>query len=164
MPDMLCTLLEIPPVGSLLDQLRTEGITIRRPHPWEQEQLRAFIAEHFTAGWAQETAIAFTHQPVACFVAFNGGQIIGFADYECTRKNYFGPTGVHPGFRGKGIGKALFLAALQGLLELGYTYAIIGDAGPVDFYKKCVGAIEIPFGDGRGIYSLNEDPTLRRLR
>jgi len=31
-----------------------------------------------------------------------------------------------------------------GLRELGYVYAIIGSAGPTDFYERTVGAIVIP--------------------
>jgi hypothetical protein len=34
---------------------------------------------------------------------------------------------------------------------MGYAYAIIGGAGPVDFYQKTVGAIEIE-GSVPGIY------------
>ncbi len=34
---------------------------------------------------------------------------------------------------------------------LGHAYAFIGDAGPVDFYKSAVGAIEIPARD-KGLY------------
>ena len=161
MPDMLCSLLQIPPMGELMNRLREENIHIRRPNPWEKKELSDFIVEHFSEGWKHETDVAFSHQPVTCFIALDGNKIIGFADYECTRKNYFGPTGVNPEYRGKGVGKALFLAALHGLADLGYTYGIIGDAGPVNFYKKCVGAIEIPLGDGRGIYTMKEDPRFR---
>ena len=51
----------------------------------------------------------------------------------------------------KGIGKALLLASLWGLREMGYVYGIIGAAGPVDFYQKTVGAIIIPDSEP-GIY------------
>jgi len=40
---------------------------------------------------------------------------------------------------------------MLGLRELGYAYAIIGGAGPVDFYVKTLGAIPIP-GSSPGIY------------
>ena len=52
------------------------------------------------------------------------------------------------------------LAALIGLRELGYTYAIIGDAGPVDFYRNAIGAMLIPIDEGRGIYHLKQEPGL----
>jgi predicted N-acetyltransferase YhbS len=55
-------------------------------------------------------------------------------------------------YRQIGVGKALLLACLWALREMGYVYGIIGGVGPVDFYKKTVGAIEIP-GSDTGIYN-----------
>ncbi|MBI2194708.1 MAG: GNAT family N-acetyltransferase [Planctomycetes bacterium] len=160
MPDMLCSLVRLPPLAPLLAALNGQGITIRRPNPWEQSILRQFIEAHFSRNWAEETSVAFTQKPVTCFTAWQADQILGFGAYECTRRNYFGPTGVAEAHRKKGIGKALCLACLRGLQDLGYTYAIIGGAGPVDFYRKTVGAIVIPFDDGKGIYGLKEEPRL----
>ena len=40
-------------------------------------------------------------------------------------------------------GIALLLATLHGMKDAGYGYGVIGGAGPVDFYKKCCGAIVI---------------------
>jgi predicted N-acetyltransferase YhbS len=53
--------------------------------------------------------------------------------------------------RGKGIGKELLVRSMIGLRELGYAYAIIGGAGPTDFYEKTLGAIPIP-GSTPGVY------------
>jgi len=169
MPDMLVSLVNIPPIGDLLERLRGEGITIMRPHPWHQSKLRDFILAHeapdFPRTWAEEVSVAFTHQPVTAFVALKDGtEIVGFSAYECTRRNYFGPTGVDASMRGRGVGKALFIAALAGLQSLGYTYAIIGGAGPTEFYAKTAGAIPITMGDGMGIYRIKEEPFLRALR
>jgi predicted N-acetyltransferase YhbS len=161
MPDMLCSLVKLPPLRERLAALRAEGFTIRRPHPWERESLDAFIRQHFSATWAQEVSVTFAHQPVTSFVALKDNkEIVGFAAYEATRKDYFGPTGVAPDMQGKGIGAALFLASLRGLRELGYTYAIIGGAGPVDFYRRVVGAQPVPFDDKEGIYRIDEEPGL----
>ena len=77
--------------------------------------------------------------------------MVGFACYEATAKDFFGPTGVNPDYRGKGIGKALLLAALHAMRAEGYAYAIIGSAGPTAFYEKEVGAIAIP-DSSPGIY------------
>ncbi len=158
MPDMLCSLVRLPEIRPEVDRLRAEGITIRRANPWDLTPTRDFVLKHFTRGWADETEVAFFQQPITCFLALREKEILGFADYECTRKNYFGPTGVDPAERGKGLGKVLFIASLYGLRDLGYTYAIIGDAGPVDFYRKLVGAIPIELGNGKGIYGLDGDP------
>ena len=53
--------------------------------------------------------------------------------------------------RGRGIGKALVLAALHAMRAEGYAYAIIGWASSVDFYRKAVGATVIE-GSEPGIY------------
>jgi predicted N-acetyltransferase YhbS len=54
--------------------------------------------------------------------------------------------------RRRGIGKALLIASLWGLRELGYVYGIIGGVGPVEFYWETVGAFIIPDSDP-GIYT-----------
>ena len=73
----------------------------------------------------------------------NEKKILGFAGYDCTYKDFFGPTGVDETQRGKGIGGALFLRCMEAMRDEGYGYAIIGSAGPVDFYNKMSGATVI---------------------
>jgi predicted N-acetyltransferase YhbS len=46
--------------------------------------------------------------------------------------------------RGRGIGAALLMASLHAMREQGYAYAVIGAAGPIDFYQKAVGGLVIP--------------------
>ena len=81
----------------------------------------------------------------------NEKKILGFAGYDCTYKDFFGPTGVDETQRGKGIGGALFLRCMEAMRDEGYGYAIIGSAGPVDFYNKMSGAIVIE-NSSPGIY------------
>lgn len=158
MPDMFCSLIELPPLEPILAPLRKEGITIRRANPWEMTEVREYVVETFSSPWRDEVTVAFSRQPVTCFLAVREKDILGFAAYEATRRNYFGPTGVSESERGKGLGAALCLAAMQGMRELGYSYAVIGGAGPTGFYSKLLGAIPVPFHDGKGIYHLTEDP------
>jgi predicted N-acetyltransferase YhbS len=146
MPDLLVNLLKLPPV-----EPPPEGINIRRAQSFEITAVRNFIEQNFSVAWADEISVGFTHQPVSVYVATRAGHVIGFAGYECTRRNFFGPTGVIESERGRGIGKALLLSALWGLRELGYVYGIIGGAGPVEFYQTAVGAIVIPDSEP-GIY------------
>lgn len=54
--------------------------------------------------------------------------------------------------RGKGIGEALLIESLAAMRATGYAYAIIGGAGPTQFYARAVGAVEIP-GSTPGIYA-----------
>lgn len=151
MPDLLVNLLKLPPLEPLLNELGEARVNIRRAQPFELTPAREFIAREFSISWADEVSVGFAHQPVTIYIATSEGHVIGFAGYECTRKAFFGPTGVRESERGRGIGKALLLASLWGLRELGYVYGIIGGAGPTEFYEKTVGAIVIPDSEP-GIY------------
>jgi GNAT superfamily N-acetyltransferase len=151
MPDMLVKLLELPPLQPCLDALVPHGVRIRRADPWEAGKVREFIGTHFGQGWVEEASLGFSRQPISLFLALHEKRIIGFAAYECTRRNMFGPTGVAEEFRGKGAGRALLLASLHAWREMGYVYGVIGGAGPVDFYARHCGATVIP-GSEPGIY------------
>jgi len=148
MPDLLVNLLKLPSLGRLSD----EGINIRRAQPFEITPVREFIQKHFSVAWADEISVGFANKPVSVVIATRAARVIGFAGYECTRRSFFGPTGVAEGERGRGIGTALLIASLWGLRELGYVYAVIGAAGPSDFYERAVGAIVIPESEP-GIYN-----------
>ncbi len=152
MPDMLVNLLRLPPADAALEELRREGLTVRRARPWEMTPVREFVGREFGQAWADEISVGLTSQPVTVFVALREGRLVGFAAYECTRKNFFGPTGVIEEERGRGVGRALLLAALGGLRELGYAYAIIGGVGPAEFYERAVGARLIP-ESSPGVYA-----------
>ena len=147
MPDLLVNLLKLPAAESQLD----DSFLVRRAQPFELTPVRDFIQEHFSIAWADETSVGFSNKPVSVYLATSESRIVGFAAYECTRRGFFGPTGVIESARGQGVGKALLLAALEGLREMGYVYGIIGGAGPVEFYERAVGAIVIPDSEP-GIY------------
>ena len=147
MPDLLVNLLKLPARES-----PSPEFNLRRAQPFELTAVRNFVAENFSPTWADEISVGFARQPISVFVATIDRELAGFAGYECTRRGFFGPTGVVNAARGKGIGKALLLASLEALREMGYVYAIIGAAGPVRFYQKTVGAIIIPDSEP-GIYT-----------
>ena len=148
---MLVNLLRLPPVDGALEELRAAGVVVRRARPWELTQVRGFVRENFGQAWADEVSVGLVRQPVTVFVALREGRPVGFAAYECTRKNFFGPAGVVEAERGRGLGRALLLAALGGLRELGYAYAVIGGVGPAEFYERAVGARLIP-DSSPGVY------------
>jgi predicted N-acetyltransferase YhbS len=140
MPDMLVNLLKLAPLEPVVSELRNEGIIIRRAQPHEITPVRDFVLKNFEAGWADEISVGYANKPVSVFIAIRDRQVIGFAAYECTRRSFFGPTGVAKSERGHKVGYALLLASLWGLNDLGYAYGIIGGAGPVEFYERAVGA------------------------
>ena len=147
MADLLVNLLQLP----AFDIDAEREFLIRRAQPFELTPVRHFVETNFSRGWADEISVGFAHQPISVFVATIDRELAGFAGYECTRRGFFGPTGVTPTAQGKGIGKALLLASLYALRELGYVYGIIGAAGPVEFYQKTVNAMVIP-DSSPGIY------------
>lgn len=145
MPDMLVKLYELPYDKTLFDNLEKENISVRRAKAPEKNYVVGWIQEKFGDYWASESDIAFSRSPISCFIAIDTAknQIVGFACYDTTCKDFFGPMGVDENYRGKDIGKALLLISLKGMWDIGYAYAIIGSAGPVKFYEKVVNAIPI---------------------
>lgn len=124
---------------------------IRVALPPEQHIVKDWVGAHFSPYWVSEVSAAMAHQPPGCLIATIDGQLVGFACYDATARGFFGPTGVAEDQRGKGIGLALFYHALVAMKAQGYAYAIIGSAGPVDFYVNAVGAMPIP-SDNEDIY------------
>lgn len=125
--------------------------TIRRALPPERHIVTDWVESHFSAYWASEVGVAMAHQPPGCLVAIADGALVGFACHDATARGFFGPTGVAESHRGQKIGLALFYHALIAMKAQGYAYAIIGSAGPTDFYVNAVGAMPIP-GDKEDIY------------
>ncbi|AVF05793.1 MULTISPECIES: GNAT family N-acetyltransferase [Devosia] len=132
---------------------RTENVeaTIRVALPPEQHIIKDWVRTHFSEYWVSEVSAAMAHQPPGCLIATVDGQLVGFACYDATARGFFGPTGVSEDQRGKGIGLALFHQALMAMKAQGYAYAIVGSAGPVDFYVNAAGALPIP-SDQEDIY------------
>jgi len=151
MGDMLVRLYDLPEVAPLVAGLAEQGVVIRHAMAYEKSAVVNWVRETFGEGWASECDVAFSHQPISCFLATEEGRIIGFACYESTCRDFFGPTGVVEGKRGRGIGKALFLSCLHAMAAYGYAYAIIGGVGPTEFYVKTVRATPIE-GSKPGIY------------
>jgi GNAT superfamily N-acetyltransferase len=151
MPDLLVKLYERPDVKPQVDKLRTEGINVRKAMAFEKRQVVEWVEDNFGQGWSSECDISFSNHPTTCFIATENSRIIGFACYDTTAKNFFGPMGVAKQARNRGVGKALLLSALDAMSHLGYAYAIIGSADSIGYYRKAAGAIEIP-GSSPGIY------------
>lgn len=151
MPDMLVKLLDLPPLAEATVALERDGIRIRRALVIEKPLVREWVDAYWPA-WTAEVEATFARLPVSCFLAHSGNELLGFACYDGVCRNFFGPTAVIDGVRGRGIGRALLLAALHAQRAQGYAYAIIGGVGPIEYYAKTVGAVPIE-GSGAGVYA-----------
>jgi hypothetical protein len=152
MSDMLVKLYDLPDDRGFLAAQAGLGVTIRKPIGPEVHLVIAWVRDNFEEGWASEVDVALSNRPGSCFVAQREGTLTGFACYDATALGFFGPGGVAKGQRSRGTGKALLLACLLDMKLKGYGYAIIGDAGPAEFYKRAVNAVEIP-GSTPGVYA-----------
>jgi GNAT superfamily N-acetyltransferase len=139
MADLLVKLYDLKPRSTSLP----DGISVRRAFAAEKRLVAQWVSKHFGERWASECEISFARQPVACFVATNDFDVLGFATYDATARGFFGPTGVDENARHKGIGRALLFAALNDMASQGYAYGIIGATTSLEFYRREVGATEI---------------------
>jgi GNAT superfamily N-acetyltransferase len=149
---MLVRLYDLPPFTSRVEALRAGGIEVRRALAPELDAVVAWVRRQFGDAWASECTVSFGRLPITCFRAQRDQEVLGFACYDATAKAFFGPTGVLERERKQGIGTALLLMTLGAMAAEGYAYAIIGGAGPADFYARAVGAVPIA-GSTPGIYA-----------
>ncbi len=143
MADMLVKLYNIPHSHDIEKNLLKSGIRIKKALAPDRSRIIAFSRTCAKDDYSDEVKAAFSNNPITCYIATREKEIIGFACYEATARNFFGPMAVLESERKKGVGKALLLKALESMWELGYAYAMIGwpTKSAVGFYKKCVDAI-----------------------
>lgn len=160
MPDMLARLYDLPDLHAALAGAAARGVDVRPALALEKPGVLAWVAEHFP-GWAGEADISFARQPIACHVAVKGRELLGFACYDATCRNFFGPMGVAAAARRHGVGRALLLSVLHAQRAQGYAYSVIGGVGPAEFYARAVGAVLID-GSDRGVLApLADGRTIR---
>lgn len=151
MTDLLVRLYDLP-VFAAEARVAAAGIVVRRAIAPEGYVVLAWIGKHFNPYWVSEAGKGLAQTPVTTWIAVKDGKLLGFACHDTTAKGFFGPTGVDAAARRQGIGEALLIVTLRGMREAGYGYAVIGDPGPVEFYRKRLDAMEIP-GSKPGVYA-----------
>jgi len=123
-------------------------IIVRKINKNDFNNLYNFVEYNFSSEWLQTIKDAFSLIDPAIFIALDqNGEIVGFACFDVykNKKCYFGPMGVSISKRINGIGYSLLHHCLKEMKEIGYEYAIIGGAGPIEFYEKTCKAVVIPY-------------------
>ncbi|MED3574842.1 GNAT family N-acetyltransferase [Cytobacillus praedii] len=119
---------------------------VRRVNNNDYSSLLQFVEANFSSEWSQTLKDGFLADAPSIYIAVADEEIIGFAAFDVYkgRKCYFGPMGVSKSNRIKGVGTLLLHQCLREMKEIGYEYAIIGGAGPIEFYEKACHAVVIP--------------------
>jgi GNAT superfamily N-acetyltransferase len=160
MPDMLVRLYALPDLEPALRATAEAGVDVRPALALEKPAVLAWVGRHF-AGWVGEVDVAFARQPVACHIAVMGRELLGFACYDATCRNFFGPMGVAESARNRGVGRGLALSVLHAQRAQGYAYAVIGGVGPAEFYRRTAGALPIDGSDEGVLAPLAAGRTVR---
>lgn len=120
-----------------IDELKQQGFFIKRAEKQDKEIITDFLNREFPF-WITEVDNAFSNDPITTYICIYEGKCVGFSNYEGNNKGtgWFGPMGVLPITRGKGIGAILCKLCLNGIADLGFGEAIIPWVGPTRFYSK----------------------------
>lgn len=131
---------------------------IVRPLSCDKSKVIDFVRREFNESWANECERSFSNVPISCFICVKDQKIIGFGCYDATAKGFFGPIGIKPEARNKGVGTQLLFSCLGDMWDNEYGYAVVGwvDENQIDFYKKNTFATVIP-GSSPGIYKRRVD-------
>lgn len=153
MADMLVKLFNIVSPYELENHLLNDGIRIKKALAPDRSKIIEFAKTCVDEDYSDEVQGAFANNPITCYIATKNKKLVGFACFETTAKNFFGPMAVSKEERNKGIGKVLLLKSLITMQEMGYGYAIIGwpAKSAIPFYEKCVNAMLID-ESSNGIY------------
>lgn len=125
-----------------LERLKKEGFIIRRAEECDWDGIEKFLAANWKC-WIDEVRTSFDNKPKTLYICIHKGEVVGFSGYEGNNRGmgWFGPMGVLPVTRGKGIGAIVCLLCLQDIALMGHRRSIIPWVGPVRFYDKVCGAV-----------------------
>ena len=143
--DMLVKLYSLPSLEAEKKKMEERGYRIVRALPPNRISIVEWVKKHSSIYAASEAECCFAPSKApTIFIALKGDEMVGYACYNATAPDFFGPMRVKDEEQGNGVGRALLLHSLNALKEEGYAYAIIGSVGPTSFYEKSVNAIAIP--------------------
>jgi len=125
-------------------ELQQEGYEVRLFRREDTLPLLDFMEKHF-AHWTPSVLDGLQHGNLEILVATHRGEIVGFTQWENTyndpprgAQGRFGPFGVRPDLRSKGIGSVIFYTLIERVTGNGARYLWFGWAGGrnLSFYER----------------------------
>jgi mycothiol synthase len=123
-------------------RLSSESLDVRPAEPADMVPVLDFVRQHFPWDWYRDAADIFTDlfagdpRQVNLLVATQAGEVVGYAQHRAER---FGPFGVNPALRSRGIGRVLLGRTLVEMLKRGYHAAwfLWTDENAARLYAQC---------------------------
>ena len=131
-----------PAVVEAAEQLRAEGVVVRPVVSTDIVPVLKFVQQHLSWDWHREASgvlldlFAGDPRQVSMVVAVKDGEVLGYAQHRAER---FGPFGVQPALRSRGIGRVLLAATLTEMLKKNYHAAwfLWTDENAARLYAQC---------------------------
>lgn len=99
MADMLVKLYNIPCSHDIEENLSKSGIRIKKALAPDRSKIIAFARTCAKNDYSDEVRVAFSNNSVTCYIATRERELIGFACYEATARN-FGAVAFYQGWLG----------------------------------------------------------------
>jgi len=120
-------------------EARLGGTVVRRAKPSERERFTRWAAEMFSPFWGFEASETFKFDPPKLWIGEQDSKTLGFSVYGALEPHWFGPIGVDPDSRNRGLGSVLLFKALASMREEGQRMAVIPWTEHLFFYSQVPG-------------------------
>lgn len=130
-------------VRRLEAELSRQGFSFREASEQDRAILGEWIENLFSPFWRIEAEMALQSEESGVLTAERADSIVGFSVYGALRPDFFGPIGVHPSARERGIGTVLLFKTLERMREMGVRIATIPWTLHLTFYAQVPGVTKI---------------------
>lgn len=114
-------------------------VTTRRAEQSDRMRVIEWVEKEFSIFWRVEADRAFNYEKPKIWIAEQGNRVIGFSVYSAFEPSWFGPIGVDPDVRTKGIGSVLLFNSLKDMREEGQRIAVVPWTNHLFFYAQVPG-------------------------
>ena len=130
-------------VPKIVADIKLEGATVRKAEPGEKGRFTKWAAEVFSPFWGFEASEAFKFDPPKLWIGEEAEKTLGFSVYSALEPHWFGPIGVDPNSRKRGLGSVLLFNSLVSMKEEGQRMAVIPWTEHLFFYTQVPGVKRI---------------------